>query len=193
MGIAAKPGERAFDLITVQVAWHLWGSVDRWLILFSQGIGNVCCKTPRLIFWLWFLFGWRQEVHVSNQLSQVKPTWSPGWSNETTERTHPGPNGMVSLCKPFLHSYTEKTELVYIQPASLYHMRSLVPLSHSTATIGNRNPGALKFSAFTHSLFSYLLLFYSFQNNIPPWLTQTPNGINLQILMKQISFWSIGQ
>lgn len=150
MGIAAKPGERAFDLITTQVAWHLWGRIDRWLILFSQGIGNFCCKTRRHIFWLWFLVRWRQEVHVSNQLSQVKPPWSPGWSNETTEKTHPGQDGMVSLCKLFkklLHR--EKRTCVYPTCIPLPHVEPgfFIP---RTATIGNRNPRALKFSSFTH-------------------------------------------
>lgn len=119
----------------------------------------------------------------------------PGWSSHpypVPGRGPPEQNVIVSLWNPFI-TLTSRAQNSYIQPASLDHMWSPDSLDPCTETMGNRNPGASKFSSFTNLFFSYLIVFYYSSNNILTWLNRTPNGIDLQILIEQISFWSIGQ
>ena len=66
---------------------------------------------------------------------------------------------------PFL-TLTSRIQNSYIQPASLGHMWSPESLVPRTGTIGSKNSAATKFSWFTNTFFSYLILLYYSPNNI---------------------------
>ena len=94
--------------------------------------------------------------YVSNQLSQVRPAWSLGWNNQTSEKTHLGQMKWCLFARFFLTLMWRKQNLE-IQPASLYLHGAW--LSYSTDSNSRKQKSWSLEIQFSYTLIFLLLTF----------------------------------